>query len=214
MKEFNLHCKYRKICQEKLKNSARCKTEMENCGLPYSIFKVSREAAEKGILPVEIRELAKEIEKQALEIYRDKARRFGVGQMIEKKIRSYLTGPEGANLPEASEETKREIWNQLRLRPDIVLDDKKVKTVIELFNWWDSNKFRSAMMQGYMLKKKFPSIKYFILIFNHFPNEIDRSQEIHLEFAMEDLRVVDGVYGFVEMPNLIAQIRAEGQAKH
>ena len=207
MREFNLQCKYRNICQEKLRDPARCKTKMENCGLPYSIFKVSREADEKGILPVEIRELAKEIEEEALKIYRDKARRFGVGQMIEKKIRSYLTGPGGANLPEASEETKRVIRGQLGLRPDILLNDKKVKIVIELFNWWDSNKFRSAMMQGYMLKKKFPLIKYFILIFNHFPNEINRSQEIHLKFAMEDLRAVDGVYGFVELPNLIAQIR-------
>lgn len=208
MREFNFQCEYRNICQEKLKDPARCKNKKENCGLPYSIFKVSREADEKGILPVEIRELAKEIEKEALKIYRNKPRRFGVGQMIEKRIRSYLTGPEGANLPEASEETKREIRNQLGLRPDIVLDDTKVKIVIELFNWWDSNKFRSAMMQGYMLKKKFPSIKYFILIFNHFPNEINRSQEVHLDSAMEDLRAIDGVYGFVELPNLIAQIRA------
>lgn len=206
MSGFNIGCNYREICKQKLRVSDLCKSDIQNCGLVYGIFKVTREADHKGLIPRSLKRLSEEIEDEALKIYQKK-RRFGLGQMIERKIKQFLMSPD-SDFREVDKEVRSKIKNILGLRPDIIIGNKEPHTVIELFNWWDSNKFRSAMMQGYMLKKEFPTVKYFVVIFNILPtDELTKSEKIHLEWAKEE-GFIDEVYGFTELPKLLVQLSA------
>jgi len=207
--EFDQECGHKETCIKELDAKGEC-VGMRNCGLRQVVFRVSRDRS-IAALPQELCEVTKEIEEKALEIYRSKGGRKGMGQMIENKIKSYLNSLKGVGILEVSQATRKQVEKKLGLKPDIMLGPKGVETAIEVCAWWDSNKFRSAAMQGLMLKKEYPQIKYFILIFSHLPNdELTPSRKVHLEFA-KGLRAIHGVYGFVQLPELIQIISSSSR---
>lgn len=106
---------------------------------------------------------------------------------------------------------KREKKQGGYVKPDLCVDNN---VFIEVTGWGDSNMIFSKIMQGYLVKQKYPKSKYFVVITDLY---IEDEEEVSWTWndvklwdkwsKIEDVKAVDGWFGFKNIDELINKIK-------
>jgi len=132
-------------------------------------------------------------------------------RLLERILRAALPNEEITH-PRPLISVPREGGDGGYLKPDLQVGGR---IFVEMTTWADGNMVFSKIMQGLLVKRRFPSARYFVVVADL---GLDAGWSYEDERLWEDwgqvgeVKAVDGWYGFANVEELVVAIRKELQA--